>query len=116
MASGSEVALCLEARTRLREIGVEARVVSMPSWELFEAQAESYRHSVLPPHVTARVAVEAATPLGWDRYTGPTGAILAMRRFGASAPIRDLHRQFGFLVEDVVEAARAQRLSPGSKA
>ena len=80
----------------------------MPSWELFEAQDEAYRDDVLPPGVTARVAVEAASPIAGDRYAGPTGAILAMHSFGASAPIKDLMTRFGFTPEKVLEAARSQ--------
>ncbi|HWF77948.1 MAG TPA: transketolase [Caulobacteraceae bacterium] len=108
IASGSEVILCVEAREKLAAEGVKARVVSMPCWELFEAQSAEYRQSVLPPSVAARVAVEAASPLGWDRYAGPTGEIIAMRSFGASAPIKDVMRHFGFTTEHVVEAALAQ--------
>jgi len=108
MASGSEVMLCVEAQEKLAIQGVKARVVSMPCWELFEAQGPEYRESVLPRAVTARVAVEAAAPLGWDRYAGPTGEIIAMRSFGASAPTKDAMRHFGFTTEHVVEAALAQ--------
>jgi transketolase len=108
MASGSEVILCVEAQEKLAGQGVRARVVSMPCWELFEAQGPEYRQSVLPSAITARVAVEAAAPFGWDRYAGPTGEIIAMRSFGASAPIKDVMRHFGFTTEHVVEAALAQ--------
>ncbi len=108
IASGSEVALCVAAFDRLVERGVRARVVSMPSWELFEAQDEAYRRSVLPPLVSARVAVEEAAPLGWDRYAGPRGTILAMRSFGASAPIGALQGEFGFTVDHVFDAALSQ--------
>jgi transketolase len=108
MASGSEVALCVEAAEKLAADGVKVRIVSMPCWELFEAQGPEYRESVLPPAVTARVAVEAASPMGWDRYAGATGEIIAMRSFGASAPIKDVMRHFGFTTEHVVEAALAQ--------
>ncbi len=108
MASGSEVTLCVEAQKALADQGVRARVVSLPCWELFEAQGPEYRESVLPPAVTARVAVEAASPMGWDRYAGLTGEIIAMRSFGASAPIKDVMRHFGFTTEHVVEAALAQ--------
>jgi transketolase len=83
-------------------------VVSLPCWELFEAQDQAYRDKVLPPGVTARVTVEAASPLGWDRYAGTTGAIIAMRSFGASAPIGDLMAHFGFTAEHVHKAALAQ--------
>jgi transketolase len=108
LASGSEVSLCVEAFERLTADGIRARVVSMPSWELFEQQSRAYRDSVLPPDVTARVSVEQASMFGWERYVGPTGAMIGMATFGASAPLKDLQRKFGFTVEHVVEAARAQ--------
>jgi transketolase len=108
IATGSEVALCVEAYERLTADGVNARVVSMPCWELFEAQERDYRESVLPPDVAARVAVEEASPLGWDRYAGPSGEIIAMRSFGASAPIGPVQKHFGFTTQHVVEAARRQ--------
>jgi transketolase len=107
-ASGSEVSLCLAAHDQLAAEGLKVRVVSMPSWELFEDQPQAYRDEVFPPGVTARVAVETASPLGWDRYAGPTGEILAMRSFGASAPAKDLLARFGFTVDHVIEAARRQ--------
>jgi len=108
IATGSEVALAVQAYERLMGEGVAARLVSMPSWDLFEAQDEAYRRAVLPPKVSARVAVEAAAPLGWDRYIGATGEVIAMRSFGASAPIKPLEAHFGFTVEHVVTAARRQ--------
>jgi transketolase len=108
LATGSEVSLCVEAHERLAAEGVASRVVSLPCWELFEAQDEAWRASVLPPAVTARVAVEAASPLGWDRYAGAGGEIIAMRGFGASAPIKDLMKRFGFTAEAVYDAARRQ--------
>jgi transketolase len=108
MAAGSEVALCLEACERLRAEGVAARVVSMPSWDLFERQHQGYRDEVLPPDVTARVAVERGAALGWDRYAGPGGAILAMRTFGASAPAAALAAKFGFSADHVRELALQQ--------
>jgi transketolase len=108
IGSGSEVPLCLSAREQLTADGVRARVVSMPSWELFEAQPRAYRDAVLPPAVPARVTVEAASPLGWDRYAGATGEVLAMRGFGASAPAKDLMARFGFTVDNVCTAARRQ--------
>jgi transketolase len=108
LASGSEVHLCLEAAALLRQENISARVVSMPSWELFEEQPRDYRDSVLPPQITARVCVEMAVPLGWERYAGPTGAILAMRSFGASAPYKDVTRHFGFTPQAVAAAAKAQ--------
>jgi len=107
-ASGAEVALCVAARRTLMAEGLKVRIVSMPSWELFEAQPEAYRHQVLPPQITARVAVEAASPLGWDRYAGPSGEVIAMQSFGASAPAADLMIRFGFTADKVCEAARRQ--------
>jgi transketolase len=108
LATGSEVSLAVEAHERLAAAGVVSRVVSMPCWELFEAQDKAYRDAVLPPKVTARVAVEAAAPLGWDRYAGHAGEIIAMRSFGSSAPIGPLMKKFGFTADHVVEAARRQ--------
>jgi transketolase len=108
VASGSEVALCVQAYEQLRQEGIGARVVSMPSWELFEAQGREYRDQVLPPEVAARVAVEEASGFGWERYVGPDGAILGMTRFGLSAPGGEVSRHFGFDSEHVVAAARAQ--------
>jgi transketolase len=108
IASGSEVTLCVEAQKLLAEKGVRARIVSLPSFELFEAQPAAYRGSVLPAAITARVAVEAAAAFGWDRYAGPTGEIIAMRSFGESAPIQDLMPRFGFTAEHVAGAALAQ--------
>ena len=87
MGSGSEIALCLRAAPMLAAEGIQARIVSMPSWDLFEKQDQAYKDTVLPPAVHARVAVEMAVPLGWDRYTGPAGRILGMHSFGVSAPL-----------------------------
>jgi transketolase len=106
MASGSELSLCVDAYEKLKAEGIKARVVSMPSWELFEQQDAAYKASVFPPEVTARVAVEMASPFGWERYTGPKGKIVGMRRFGASAPLKDLLKKFGFSADNVVSAAR----------
>jgi transketolase len=108
IGTGSEVQLCVKVHAQLRCEGIGARVVSMPSWELFEQQDVAYRASVLPPHIHARVTVEQAAALGWDRYAGPSGSIIAMRSFGASAPIKDLLTKFGFTSEKVMEAAKAQ--------
>ena len=108
IASGAEAHLALSAYDRLTAEGVAARVVSMPSWELFEAQDQSYRDTILPPAVVARVAVEAGSPLGWDRYVGGAGEIVAMRGFGASAPIGELMTHFGFTADAVHAAARRQ--------
>ena len=106
IGSGSEVETILGTQKLLAEEGIAARVVSMPSWELFEAQPQEYRESVLPPEVTARVAVEAGVPLGWERYVGPQGAIVALDRFGASAPYKVLAEEFGFTPETVVARAK----------
>ncbi|GAA0267764.1 Transketolase [Methylorubrum aminovorans] len=108
IGTGSEVQLCVGAYETLKGEGVKARVVSMPSWDLFERQDEAYRNSVLPPDVLARVAVEQGSVIGWDRYAGSSGAIVGMHTFGASAPIKDLLGKFGFTAEKVIEAARAQ--------
>jgi transketolase len=108
IATGSEVTLCVRAHEQLAKEGVEARLVSMPSWELFEEQDQGYRDFVLPPRVASRVSVETASPIGWDRYVGPSGARIAMTSFGASAPYQDLFRHFGFTVEHVLAAARDQ--------
>jgi len=105
MATGSEVYLCVEAYEKLKSAGICARVVSMPSWDLFDHQDQSYRDQVLPPDITARVGVEQAATLGWERYVGPTGRIIGMRSFGASAPLKDLQKHFGFTAEAVVQAA-----------
>jgi transketolase len=107
MGSGSEVPLCIAARDRLQSQGLRVRVVSMPSWDLFEEQPAAYRQAVLP-RSTARVAVETASPLGWDRYVGFDGEVVAMRSFGASAPANDLMGRFGFTVDDICKAARRQ--------
>jgi transketolase len=108
MASGTEVTLVVDAYEELTAEGVKARVVSMPSWELFERQPAEYRESVLPPEVTARVAVEQATTFGWHRYVGSRGHVIGMETFGASAPLKDLQQKFGFTPTAVVTAARAQ--------
>lgn len=109
LATGSEVGLCVEAHRRLEAEGIGARVVSMPSWELFERYCRAhpeYREHVLPSALTARVSVEAGAPLGWDRYVGPGGRVIGMETFGASAPLKQLQQKFGFTPEHVVEAAR----------
>jgi transketolase len=103
LASGSEVHIALTAAANLAETGIDARVVSMPSWELFEAQPESYRESVLPPDITARVAIEAGSPQGWSRYTGDRGTVIGLDHFGASAPIQELYTRFGLTAERIVE-------------
>jgi transketolase len=108
LATGSEVSLCLAAQDQLAASGVRSRVVSLPSWELFEAQPEAYRHEVLPPAITARVAVEQASTLGWSRYVGLTGHVIGMQTFGASAPLKELQKKFGFEPDQIVAAVRAQ--------
>lgn len=108
IGTGSEVALCVEAYETLKQEGVAARLVSMPSWELFEQQDQAYRDSVLPPAVKARVSVEAGAVIGWDRYVGPTGARIGMHSFGASAPIADAMRAFGFTPKNVLAVAKQQ--------
>jgi transketolase len=113
MATGSEVGLCVEAHQQLAAEGIRSRIVSMPSFELFERQPRSYRDDVLPPGITARVAVEQASSFGWDRYVGPTGALIGMHTFGASAPLKDLQRRFGFTPEAVADRAREQAAGAG---
>ena len=112
LATGSEVALCLDAYERLKADGIKARVVSMPSWELFDDQPQEYRDRVLPPEVAARVSVEQASTFGWAKYVGATGRCIGMRSFGASAPLKDLTKKFGFTPEHVVAAAREQLRLP----
>jgi transketolase len=102
------VATCVAAAEKLAKASIAARVVSLPSWELFDRQDEDYRQSVLPKSVKARVSIEAGSTRGWERYAGADGAMLGMHRFGASAPGKDLMKRFGFTAEDVVEAAKAQ--------
>jgi transketolase len=106
IATGSEVSLCVQAFEQLAAEGIGARVVSLPSWELFTRQSQEYRDSVLPPKVTARVAVEQASTLGWERWVGPSGHIIGMGTFGSSAPLKDLQKKFGFLSESVAQAAK----------
>jgi transketolase len=109
MATGSEVSICVQAHEQLKAEGIAARVISMPSWEIFEHQDEAYRNSVIPPDVVARVAVEKGSILGWTRYTGLKGHIIGMRTFGASAPLKELQRRYGFMPETIVDAAKEQR-------
>jgi len=106
LATGSEVALCVAAREQLHAEGIAARVVSLPCWELFDAQDQAYRDAVLPPQITARVAVELGVRQGWDRYLGPRGQFIGMDRFGASAPEGVLMKKYGFTVEHVVATAK----------
>jgi transketolase len=106
MASGSEVSLCVAAYEKLTAEGIKVRVVSMPSWELFERQDAAYKQSVLPPDVMSRVSVEMASTFGWERYVGPRGKIIGMRTFGASAPLKAVLKKFGFEPDNVVATAR----------
>jgi transketolase len=112
LATGSELSLCVAAYEQLKQEGVKARVVSMPSWEMFEYHCAkvdpNYRETILPSAVTARVAVEQASTFGWERYVGLAGSLVAMKTFGASAPLKELQKQFGFTVENVIAAAKEQ--------
>ena len=108
IASGSEVSVAVEAHEKLLSEGIRSRVVSMPSWEIFEHQPRAYRESVLPPNVTARVAVEQASTFGWERYVGTSGHVVGMNTFGASAPLKELQRKFGFEPDHVIAAAKEQ--------
>jgi transketolase len=106
IASGSEVSLAVEAHEKLKGEGIRSRVVSMPSWDIFEQQAQEYRDSVLPPNVKARVAVEQASTFGWERYVGSEGRVIGMKTFGASAPLKELQKRFGFEPEKLVAVAK----------
>lgn len=108
IATGSEVSLCVNAYEQLLTEGIKTRVVSMPSWELFEQQSQEYRDSVIPPTVTARVCVEQASTFGWGQYVGLNGERIGMHTFGASAPLKELQSKFGFTPQKVVAAAKAQ--------
>lgn len=108
LATGSEVSLCIRAYEQLKSEGIKARVISMPSWELFESQSQEYRDNVLLTEIKARVAVEEASTFGWERYTGLQGTILGMHTFGLSAPMKVVAQHFGLEPEHVVAAAREQ--------
>ncbi len=108
IASGSEVGLAVDAHEQLVADAIRSRVVSMPSWDIFEQQDQAYRDSVMPPEVTARVAIEQASKFGWERYVGREGAVIGMETFGASAPLKALQQEFGFTVANVVATAKAQ--------
>jgi transketolase len=108
IATGSEVSLAVQAHENLLAEGIRSRVVSMPSWEIFEEQSQAYQDSVLPPNVKARVAVEQASTLGWERYVGRSGRVIGMKTFGASAPLKELQRKFGFEPDQIVSAAKQQ--------
>jgi transketolase len=107
IATGSEVALALDAHEELGAEGIRSRVVSLPCWELFERQDAAYREAVLPSAVTARVSIEEASTIGWERYAGLEGTRIGMHTFGSSAPLRDVQSKFGFTPDRVAEAARA---------
>jgi transketolase len=107
MSSGSEVQLCIAAYEQLKSEGIKARVVSMPSWAIFEKQSEEYKQQVFPAEVTARVAVEQASTFGWSQYVGPQGKVIGMHTFGSSAPLKDVLKKFGFTADKIVEAVRA---------
>jgi len=111
MASGSEVSLIVGAQKKLAEQGIAARIVSMPSWELFDAQPQAYRDAVLPPSIRARLAVEAGVTQGWAKYVGLDGDAIGLDRFGASAPFAVIFEKLGFTVDNVV--ARAKKLLVG---
>jgi transketolase len=108
IATGSELGLALSAQDELTKKGVKARVISLPSWQLFSKQSQAYRDSVLPPEITARVSIEQASTFGWERFVGLTGASIGMSSFGASAPLKELQKKFGFTTENVVNAALKQ--------
>jgi transketolase len=106
IGTGSEVSLVVAAHESLQSEGIRSRVVSMPSWDIFEDQPKAYRDSVFPPEVKARVAVEQGSVLGWERYVGASGQVIGMHTFGASAPLKELQRKFGFEPERVAAAAK----------
>ena len=106
IASGSEVSLAVQAHEKLLDEGIRSRVVSMPSWDIFEQQTKDYQESVLPPEVQARVAVEQASTFGWERYVGAKGKVIGMHTFGASAPLKELQKKFGFEPDQVVSVAK----------
>ena len=116
LATGSEVQLAIQSQDQLAKEGIKARVVSMPCWELFYEQDESYRDSVIPPSVTARVAIEQASTVGWDRWVGTHGCVVGMRSFGASAPLKELQKKFGFTVDNVVTAVKTSIKNAGAPA
>jgi transketolase len=106
IATGSEVSLAVDAHDLLVADGIRSRVVSMPSWDIFEMQPKDYRDTVLPPAITARVAIEQASAFGWERYVGMRGKVIGMQTFGASAPLKELQKHFGFEPQNVVAAAK----------
>jgi transketolase len=106
IASGSELSLAVEAHEKLISEGISSRVVSMVSWEIFDYQPQEYRDSVLPPKITARVAIEQASTFGWERYVGAGGRVIGMRTFGASAPLKELQKKFGFEPDQVIATVK----------
>jgi transketolase len=106
IASGSEVSLAVAAYEQLKGENIRARVVSMPSWDIFDEQSQEYRDSVLPPQISARVAVEQASTFGWERYVGQHGRVVGMHTFGASAPLKELQRKYGFEPDRLVEVVK----------
>jgi transketolase len=106
IATGSEVSLAVDAHEKLLAQGIRSRVVSMPSWDIFDDQSEEYKDSVLPPNVKARIAVEQASTFGWERFIGTSGRVIGMKTFGASAPLKELQRKFGFEPDKVVALAK----------
>jgi transketolase len=106
IATGSEVSLAVEAHEQLVSDGVASRVVSLPCWELFDRQDDSYKDEVLPSSVTARVSIEEASTLGWDRWVGPEGRMIGMHTFGSSAPLKDVQTKFGFTPDKIVEVTK----------
>lgn len=116
MASGSEVSLCLEASNALEAEGKKVRVVSLPSWELFEQQSAKYREQVLPTYIRARVSIEQASTFGWERYVGNEGVTIGMNTFGASAPLSELQTKFGFTAAHVTDMALKQITRQGGDA
>jgi transketolase len=106
IATGSEVVLAVHAHEQLMKEGIKSRVVSMPSWDIFEHQSQDYRDSVLPPKIKARIAIEQGSTLGWDRYVGQSGRVIGMKTFGASAPLKELQKKFGFAPDRVIEVSK----------
>jgi len=102
----SEVSLAVDAHEKLIAEGIRSRVVSMPSWDIFEHQSKEYRESVMPAKVTARISIEEASTFGWERYVGPSGRMIGMKTFGASAPLKELQKKFGFEPGRIVEVAK----------
>jgi transketolase len=107
IATGSELSLAIDSHEKLVSEGIRSRVVSMPSWDIFEHESQEYRDSVLPPHITARLAIEQASTFGWERYVGTAGRVIGMQTFGASAPLKALQQEFGFTVDKVMATVKS---------